>query len=272
MSTVINVTDDGKVTKEIITEGTGEQAKDGQKVEVHYTGTLTDGTEFDSSRGRGSPFSFTIGTGVIKGWSVGVATMKVGERAKFTIDSEYGYGEAGSPPKIPANATLIFDIELLKICKTYKTNSEAISEANALSATGGERFKAGAFQEAIESYLAALEAIKSKYGKDVDEVKLKLNRNLAVTYGKATNWRQSLIYADKVLEKEANDARALLRKIEAHIALADFDDARKSLDKALAVTNNEPAFLGLRTKLEQAEKEDRARQAALFKKMVKKPE
>jgi peptidylprolyl isomerase len=272
MATVINVTEDGKVTKEIITEGTGEQAKDGQKVDVHYTGTLTDGTEFDSSRGRGTPFSFTIGTGVIKGWSVGVATMKVGERAKFTIDAEYGYGDGGSPPKIPGGATLIFDIELLKISKSYKSNAEAIAEANELSAAGGERFKEGAFQDAITSYLAALEAIKSKYGKDVDEVKLKLHRNLAVSYGKAANWRQSLTYADKVLEKEASDPRALLRKVEAHIELGDFDDARKTLDKGLAVTNNSAAFLSLRTKLEQAEKNDRAREAALFKKMVKKPE
>ena len=80
---------------------------------VHYTGTLQDGTQFDSSRGRGE-FKFTLGQGqVIKGWDEGVKTMKKGERAIFTLSAEYAYGEAGSPPKIPANATLIFDIELL---------------------------------------------------------------------------------------------------------------------------------------------------------------
>lgn len=80
---------------------------------VHYTGTLEDGTQFDSSRGRGE-FKFTLGQGqVIKGWDEGVKTMKKGERAMFTLTSEYAYGEAGSPPKIPPNATLIFDIELL---------------------------------------------------------------------------------------------------------------------------------------------------------------
>jgi len=82
-------------------------------VVVHYTGTLQDGTQFDSSRGRGE-FKFTLGQGqVIKGWDEGVKTMKKGERAIFTLSAEYAYGEAGSPPKIPANATLIFDIELL---------------------------------------------------------------------------------------------------------------------------------------------------------------
>lgn len=80
---------------------------------VHYTGTLEDGTQFDSSRGRGE-FTFTLGEGqVIKGWDEGVKTMKKGELASFKLKPEYGYGEQGSPPKIPPNSTLIFEIELL---------------------------------------------------------------------------------------------------------------------------------------------------------------
>jgi peptidylprolyl isomerase len=272
---VIDITGDGKLTKEIITEGTGAQPKDGEKVEVHYTGTLTDGTEFDSSRSRGSPFSFTIGTGVIKGWSLGVATMKVGERAKFTIDSELGYGKGGSPPKIPADATLIFDIELLKIAPPSKKKEEAIAEANALCATAADSFKAGDFQAAVDSYLAAQEAIKSKYGKEIDDLKLRLNRNLAVAYAKVANWRQALVHADKVLEKEAGDLRALHRKAEAHTALADFADARKAIDKGLAATKGESTnavFVKLRADLESAEKLDRIREAELFKKMTRKTE
>lgn len=80
---------------------------------VHYIGTLLDGTVFDSSRERDEPFSFSLGQGqVIKGWDIGVASMKSGERAKFTLKPEYAYGEGGSPPKIPPNSTLLFDIEL----------------------------------------------------------------------------------------------------------------------------------------------------------------
>ena len=83
------------------------------QVTVHYTGTLEDGTQFDSSRGRGE-FTFTLGEGqVIKGWDEGVKTMKKGELASFKLKPEYGYGEQGSPPKIPPNSTLIFEIELL---------------------------------------------------------------------------------------------------------------------------------------------------------------
>lgn len=113
----IKVTEDGKVTKDIITEGTGEQPKVGDRVKVHYTGTLSDGKKFDSSLDRNEPFVFTIGQGVIEGWSKGVATMKVGEKSRFVIDPDYGYGSQGAGENIPGGATLIFEIELLEILK-----------------------------------------------------------------------------------------------------------------------------------------------------------
>lgn len=116
---------DGGLQKVITKAGEGWETPDtGDEVSVHYTGTLLDGTKFDSSLDRGTPFTFKLGQGqVIKGWDKGVATMKKGEKATFTIAPEYAYGEAGSPPVIPANATLKFDVELLSwasvkdICK-----------------------------------------------------------------------------------------------------------------------------------------------------------
>ena len=98
------------------TEGTGPSPQAGQTAVVHYTGWLTNGTKFDSSRDRGTPFSFTIGRGqVIAGWDEGVATMKTGGRRKLTIPPNLGYGAHGAGGVIPPNATLIFDVELLEV-------------------------------------------------------------------------------------------------------------------------------------------------------------
>jgi FKBP-type peptidyl-prolyl cis-trans isomerase len=96
--------------------GTGAEAKAGDTVSVHYTGTLMNGTKFDSSLDRKQPFDFKLGTGgVIKGWDQGVVGMKVGGKRRLVIPSDLAYGEKGSPPKIPPNSPLKFDIELLAI-------------------------------------------------------------------------------------------------------------------------------------------------------------
>ena len=95
--------------------GTGASPRAGQTAVVHYTGTLTDGTKFDSSRDRGQPYSFALGSGsVIRGWDEGVATMKVGGRRKLVVPPVLGYGATGQG-KIPPNAILVFDVELLDV-------------------------------------------------------------------------------------------------------------------------------------------------------------
>jgi peptidylprolyl isomerase len=96
--------------------GTGDAAKDGSHVKVHYTGWLTKGKKFDSSVDAHQPYDFTIGQGeVIKGWDEGVTGMKVGAKRQLRIPPDLAYGEAGHPPQIPQNATLIFDVQLLAI-------------------------------------------------------------------------------------------------------------------------------------------------------------
>jgi len=120
------LTDDGGITKKILKKGEGwKSPTTGCEVKVHYVGTLLDGTKFDSSRDRGDPFTFTLGVGqVIKGWDTGVASMLKGEVALLTCKSEYAYGKQGSPPKIPADATLQFEVELISWTDGEKDVSE----------------------------------------------------------------------------------------------------------------------------------------------------
>jgi FKBP-type peptidyl-prolyl cis-trans isomerase FkpA len=99
-------------------KGTGETATRGDAVTVHYTGWLTNGTKFDSSKDAGEPFTFKLGVGaVIQGWDDGVAGMRVGGKRKLWIPPELGYGRRGAPPEIPPNAELIFEVELLEVNK-----------------------------------------------------------------------------------------------------------------------------------------------------------
>jgi FKBP-type peptidyl-prolyl cis-trans isomerase FkpA len=96
--------------------GTGASPAAGKKVSVHYTGTLEDGTKFDSSVDRSQPLEFLIGKGaVIKGWDEGVMTMKAGGKRRLIVPGHLAYGPQGRPPSIPPNATLIFDVELLAV-------------------------------------------------------------------------------------------------------------------------------------------------------------
>jgi peptidylprolyl isomerase len=129
------ITTESGLTYQILEKGKGEIAKPGDKVRVHYTGKLEDQTVFDSSYDRGQPFEFTLGEGrVIKGWDEGIGYLNKGAKATFTIPPDLGYGdrEMGS---IPANSTLIFEVELIEIVETSKPWSVEGIEPE-VSATG----------------------------------------------------------------------------------------------------------------------------------------
>ena len=112
----VEITTESGLKYEDVMCGDGDEAERGSNVLVHYTGTLEDGTKFDSSKDRNQPFPFTIGAGqVIAGWEEGVAGMQEGGTRVLTIPPELGYGKSGFPPVIPPDATLLFEIELLRV-------------------------------------------------------------------------------------------------------------------------------------------------------------
>jgi len=119
--------EDRGVIKQTIEEGAGDVPKKGDQVEAHYTGTLLDGTKFDSSRDREETFKFPLGASqVIRCWDMAFATMKVGEKAVLTCQPEYAYGERGSPPTIPPDATLRFDVELVSFTSTASNEKDEL--------------------------------------------------------------------------------------------------------------------------------------------------
>jgi peptidylprolyl isomerase len=141
-------------------KGNGVKAKAGAKVSVHYTGTLTDGKKFDSSRDRNQPFTFTLGQGqVIKGWDEGVALLQVGDKAIFTIPPTLGYGANGAGSVIPPNATLVFEVELIDVKEPIKPwdvkSTDTITTASGL-------------QYIVVQKSSNTEALKAENGKTVD--------------------------------------------------------------------------------------------------------
>ena len=126
----VDVTGDGGILKKIIQEGVGEETpQPGNEVRAHYTGTLEDGTVFDSSVKRGKEFKFTIGQGqVIQGWDKGFATMTKGEKAILKCRADYAYGDSPPGAGIPPGATLNFDVELIGFGPKKKEKYEMTTE------------------------------------------------------------------------------------------------------------------------------------------------
>lgn len=158
---------DGGVLKKVLKPGDGEQPPATEQgsieVSVHYTGWLLDGTKFDSSRDKGELFSFKLGASeVIRGWDIGVATMRTGEKARFRLRHDFAYGEAGSGPSIPPKATLVFDVELFSFKRVEKkkwelSKEEKLQGSEKEKAAGNTEFAAGNFEAALVHYKESLD-------------------------------------------------------------------------------------------------------------------
>ena len=259
------ISGDGGLCKRVLAEGdaTAGTPFDGAEVQVHYVGTLlSDGSKFDSSRDRPGNFSFKIGKGqVIKGWDMGVATMRKGEKAELFCRADYAYGETGSPPKIPGGATLKFEVELLSWAEPKKERwelsaSEKLAEAARLKDEGGVAFKAGDLEVAHGKYTSAADWVDKDYDFKDDGDKSKAHEllapcllNAAQCSLKLQDWPDAAAVCTKALALEwlqkASRVKALFRRGSARIKLAEFADAReRSARRAWpprAVPNPRPA-------------------------------
>jgi len=278
--TDVSVAQDGGVMK-LITQDAPEDAEGppptGCEVTAHYTGTLdSDGTKFDSSLDRGKPFKFTIGQGqVIKGWDEGFASMKVGEKAVLKIRSDYGYGESGSPPKIPANATLRFEVELIDFQEKLKEKwqmspEEKIETAKRLKVEGTSFFTKKSFVEAASKYEEAAgytcDSEEEHIPDDDKALFISCWGNAAMCYIKAGNWSSALNACGKVLEIEGEEKnlKALYRRGISKMNLGNLPEAKKDLMAAYEVDNKNKDVRKALAKLKKALAEVKRKEKAAF--------
>lgn len=224
--------EDGGVTKEILDHGTGDATpQHNNEVDVTYIGRLESGEEFDKQVDEDEPFQFFIGSDeIIKGWSIGVATMKKGERAIITIKSDYAYGEKGSPPSIPPNATLKFEIKLLDFREREKSKwdyqpEERVKIAVEFKNTGNEHFKKGEYDEAIKEYERALDYIDFVKEPEAQTLEVNIRNNLALIMIKKKHFKQAETHAKKSIEIDSQNSKAYFRLASAYYEMKDFKGA-----------------------------------------------
>ena len=272
MNSFYDLTDDGGIKKKVLKEGFGENPKFGQKVLIHFIGKIKSNELIFSNTNNGPPFEFEIGSDVISGLSTCIASMKCSEKSIFEIAPMYAYGNNEVNHcniVIPPNSTLIFEIELVELRPFFANKDEAIQSAEKKCQDANDLFRSCKYNDAIILYQNAVKDLANYYGHNVDQLTIKVYRNLSVSYAKLENWKLSLYNANKVLKKIPNDLRALARAAEGSLKIGNTEDAKQLIDKGLSLSNNNSIFLKLREDVTQALKDDIKRKSELLKKMTR---
>jgi len=272
------LTEDGGVKKKIISEGNGENPTDNSEVSVLYTGKLqSNGKVFDSTTSR-EPFKFILGEGsVIKGWDLGVKTMKKGEKAEFILAPEYAYGNRAISD-IPANSALNFEIELLDFAAKARTKydmdyPELIAIAKKAKEDGIKFFQEKNFVEAIKKFdegFSHLEAIgKNEHTDESNELTISLLLNTSNCNNNLKQWENTLKNIEIVLKIKEHPRCYYFRGI-ALTHLEIFEQAKEDLEKLKKlVSENEPGVNYLKNLIEEKQKEKVKREKGLYKSFLK---
>jgi peptidylprolyl isomerase len=277
----VDISGDGGILKKVLKEGDGVSfPPSGNVVLAHYTGTLEDGSKFDSSRDRGKPFEFTIGQGqVIKGWDQGFAKMSKGEHAILRCRSDYAYGAGGQGP-IPANATLDFDCELLDFHPKQKeiyeyTDDEKMEVALKNKEEGTALFKAKDFQGAAMKYEEACKYLDDEDTLEVVEGARELmttcKLNAAQACISAGHYSFALEKCNYVLGVDAGNIKALYRRGLARNHTGNPEGAIEDLNRVLELDSANAAakneLLRAKKQIADAKKKEKAAYGNLFSKM-----
>lgn len=296
---------DGGLLKKILVEGTGDETPlAGSSVDVHYTGTLhSDGSKFDSSRDRPGSFKFEVGVGqVIKGWDQGILTMKRGEKCILRCRSDYAYGKHGSPPKIPEDATLNFEVELFDWKEKVKSPFEMTPEERREYATkmkegGNAALKLGDFATAVNRYEDGVEYItydensdhggqdhgdhggapcsghgegKSGAAELSDEDKIlaiALLNNCAMARLKKQDFDEAKFDCIKALQYDPKNVKATFRRAQAEFGLGNFTACQEDATKTLELDPSNKEAEALKKNAIVKEKTAKKQEKAMYSKM-----
>jgi peptidylprolyl isomerase len=265
----IDITGDGGILKKVLKEGTGDFPTTGMELVTHYTGTLADGSKFDSSRDRGQHFKFPLGQGrVIKGWDTGFASMKKGEHAILRCRSDYAYGPTGNG-KIPGGATLDFDVELFSFAPKKKEKwemgpEEKLVEANKNKEEGTGLFKEKRFDEAVDCYeeAASFVADSSEVGAVELWVACKLNSAQCCISNK--DYPRAAHFATEGLSKGNDNEKGLFRRGVARVHMGLLQEAQDDLKACLAINPENKAAQAELVKAKKAIADAKAKEKAVY--------
>jgi|MDTB01.1.fsa_nt_gb peptidylprolyl isomerase len=270
----VDISGDGGLLKKITKEGAGEVPQQGFEIDCDYTGTLEDGTQFDSSRDRGQHFKFTLGVGqVIKGWDQGFASMKIGEEAILKCRSDYAYGDRGQGT-IPAKATLTFDVALYGAKPKKKerwemTSEEKMEEAVKSKNDGTALFKEKRFAEAMQAWDEAAEAVgDEELSEDAKDMWVTCKLNCAQAAISNQDSTRAVKFASEALGKAPKNVKGLYRRAVARNNLGLAEEALEDLDLALELDPENKAVASearkARASIAAAKKKAKAAYSGMF--------
>ncbi len=259
-----NITDDGKIKKKIIKEGEGEIINENKEVVVNYIGKVN-GKIFQQTKKE--PFHFTIGNNeVIKGWEIGIKTMKKGEKSEFIIDPEYAYGNNTYDNLIPPNSTINFEIELLEINPPIKKLidmdlPEKINRAKKIKNEGIEKFKEKEIEWANEKFIRALFYLESldpnnEENKEGIDLLLSLYSNIANCSNQLNDYKRVIKVTDAGIKIKKNPKFYYFRSI-AEANLNNIDEAERNYNELISlISNNDPGAKFVREQIDKISKKN----------------
>jgi len=269
---MISITPDGGVRKEVLEEGTGLYPVTGNEVEVRYVGRLENGRPFDGTPSDRT-FVFRVGKQeVVKGWDEAAKSMRVGERSRFVISPEYGYGVEGKPPLIPPNSTLLLEIELVSTTSPMKekfqyNRDEKLVKAQRFKEMGTKLYQEGFFRRAlVEGYVEGLTYIEDKrqefeeyiqdQAPEYIAMRVVLHSNAAQCAIKIKAWAEVIKHCSRALKLEPKNAKLLYRRATGYLKSNQIPAARADINIAMEEAPTSAEILQLHREIRVREQEE----------------